>query len=58
MEFAGGGDAGKLFDSYNLNDDLVRLFIAETVIALDYIHKHNIYHKDIKPGNILISNDV
>ncbi len=58
MEFLGGRDANTLIKNYDLNDGVVKLLIAEISIALDYIHNLNIYHKDIKPENILISNTV
>jgi serine/threonine protein kinase len=28
--------------------------IAELLMAIDHMHNHNIYHRDIKPGNVLI----
>ncbi|KAF2109886.1 kinase-like domain-containing protein [Lophiotrema nucula] len=34
----------------------LRTFFGCLVIALEYLHKHNVRHKDIKPENILVSN--
>ena len=59
MEFVGGGDTNKLFQRYkNINEEVIKLFIAEVSMGLDYLHNHNIFHKDIKPENILITNTV
>ena len=55
---AEGGDLNELLKQYNLNEQLVKLFIAEMVIALDYLHSKKIYHKDLKPANIVITKKV
>jgi len=31
--------------------------MKEILIAVDYIHKNRILHRDIKPGNILVTKD-
>ncbi len=58
MEFLGGGDTKILITNYKLRDEVVKLLIAEITIALNNIHNLNITHKDIKPENILITNNV
>lgn len=29
--------------------DMVRLYFAETVLALEYLHNYGIVHRDLKP---------
>ena len=58
MEFIGGGDLHSLINKYNLSNDVVKMFIAEMTMALNYLHQKHIIHKDIKPENILITEEV
>lgn len=55
MEFVNGGElfyhlqmAGK-FD-----ENRVRFYMAELVLALEYLHKQGVVYRDVKPENILI----
>lgn len=32
-----------------------RLYIAETVLAIEYLHSYGIVHRDLKPDNLLIT---
>ena len=34
--------------------DIARFYIAEIVLALEYLRKKNIVHRDLKPKNILV----
>lgn len=40
-----------------LNFDIVRFYIAEIIIALEFVHAKNIMYRDLKPENILIDLD-
>eukprot|EP00339_Tiarina_fusa_P009355 CAMPEP_0117027070 /NCGR_PEP_ID=MMETSP0472-20121206/19832_1 /TAXON_ID=693140 ORGANISM="Tiarina fusus, Strain LIS" /NCGR_SAMPLE_ID=MMETSP0472 /ASSEMBLY_ACC=CAM_ASM_000603 /LENGTH=469 /DNA_ID=CAMNT_0004734235 /DNA_START=11 /DNA_END=1420 /DNA_ORIENTATION=+ len=55
MEYVPGGDMMNLLileDTFS--DDWTRFYIAETVLAIESIHKLNYIHRDIKPDNLLI----
>lgn len=40
-----------------LEEDAVRFYAAELVVALESLHEKKVMHRDIKPGNILIDPD-
>ncbi len=45
-------DKGKPFDA-----DEIKGFLEHLLGALDYLHGRGIYHRDIKPGNILVNRE-
>ncbi|XP_068176520.1 uncharacterized protein [Antennarius striatus] len=56
MEHVEGRDCAALLRQHGpLNLDLVHLYVAETTLALEYIHSYGIIHRDLKPSNMLIS---
>ncbi|XVF72027.1 hypothetical protein PTKIN_Ptkin12aG0088400 [Pterospermum kingtungense] len=55
MEYLPGGDMMTLLMRKDtLTDDEARFYVAETVLAIESIHKHNYIHRDIKPDNLLL----
>ncbi|CAJ0964208.1 unnamed protein product [Ranitomeya imitator] len=51
-----GGDCSSLIKLYGrLPLDLARMYIAETVLAVEYLHSYGVVHRDLKPENLLIS---
>uniref|UniRef100_F6WIX9 non-specific serine/threonine protein kinase n=1 Tax=Equus caballus TaxID=9796 RepID=F6WIX9_HORSE len=56
MEYVEGGDCATLLKNIGaLSVDMARLYFAETVLALEYLHNYGIVHRDLKPDNLLIT---
>lgn len=58
MEYLNGGDLYSLLRSLGcLDEDVARIYIAEVVLALEYLHSLRVVHRDLKPDNLLIAHD-
>ncbi|KAJ3448894.1 serine/threonine-protein kinase pkga-related [Anaeramoeba flamelloides] len=60
MEFCPGGDLRSILQflpNKCFNEQAVKSYLAEIVLALEFLHGQGIIHRDIKPGNILIDKD-
>ncbi|KAJ7308313.1 hypothetical protein JRQ81_008847 [Phrynocephalus forsythii] len=56
MEYVEGGDCATLLKNMGpLPVDMARMYFAETVLALQYLHNYGIVHRDLKPDNLLIT---
>ena len=55
MEYLPGGDVYTLLSKKNIPKKTIQLIVAETILAVNYLHSICIIHHDIKPENILIS---
>ena len=55
MEYVSGGE---LFTAIKrcggLNSNTARIYAAEIILAIEYLHHRNIIHRDLKPENLLI----
>ncbi|XP_062068139.1 microtubule-associated serine/threonine-protein kinase 4 isoform X4 [Lepus europaeus] len=56
MEYVEGGDCATLMKNMGpLPVDMARMYFAETVLALEYLHNYGIVHRDLKPDNLLVT---
>eukprot|EP00698_Gefionella_okellyi_P020117 TRINITY_DN6281_c0_g1_i1.p1 TRINITY_DN6281_c0_g1~~TRINITY_DN6281_c0_g1_i1.p1 ORF type:complete len:468 (-),score=78.62 TRINITY_DN6281_c0_g1_i1:1112-2515(-) len=55
MEFVPGGDVMTLLINYEvLTEEQTRFYIAETILAVETIHRMDYIHRDLKPDNLLL----
>ncbi|KAF0310570.1 Serine/threonine-protein kinase ULK3 [Amphibalanus amphitrite] len=58
MELCSGGDLSQLIRSRRrLPESMVRQFLRQLGLAMQYLHSHSISHMDLKPQNLLLTSD-
>ncbi|KAJ9688074.1 hypothetical protein PVL29_014028 [Vitis rotundifolia] len=55
MEYLPGGDMMTLLmREETLTETVAKFYVAQSVLAVESIHKHNYIHRDIKPDNLIL----
>ncbi|KAL3518219.1 hypothetical protein ACH5RR_020808 [Cinchona calisaya] len=55
LDFVNGGDLDfQLQQQFLFKEDLARIYAAEIVSAVSYLHANGILHRDLKPENVLL----
>ena len=58
FEYVQGGEIFRLLRRENLfPNDVALFYVTEIVLALEYLHKHKIAYRDMKPENLLVAAD-
>ena len=55
LEYCPGGDLGKILrNEKRFTETRARYYLCEVLLALEYLHKHDIIYRDLKPDNVVI----
>ena len=57
LDYCSIGDLSYQIELSLLEEDEAKFYIAELILAIEYLHKHDIIYRDLKPENILIDSD-
>jgi len=57
MEYMGGGSIRNILDVRAIPEVDIAIILAQTLRALDFLHRGRKIHRDIKAANILLNND-
>uniref|UniRef100_A0A061RJH3 mitogen-activated protein kinase kinase kinase n=1 Tax=Tetraselmis sp. GSL018 TaxID=582737 RepID=A0A061RJH3_9CHLO len=57
LEFVPGGSIASLLQRFGtFTESVMRVYTKQILLGLDFLHKHQIMHRDIKGANILVDN--
>jgi serine/threonine protein kinase len=58
MDYCPGGDMGMALAKHRrFTEDNARVYAAEILLALEYLHKNKIIFRDLKPDNVIFDSD-
>jgi serine/threonine protein kinase len=57
LDYMSGGDLATISNDRKFTEDEVKIYIGETILALEHLHKLGIVHRDVKLENILLDLD-
>ncbi|KAL4451046.1 hypothetical protein ABPG74_021368 [Tetrahymena malaccensis] len=55
LDYMSGGDFGQILRWYGrLDESIAKFYLAEIILAIEYLHSKGIIHRDLKPENVLL----
>lgn len=58
MEYCPGGDLGIMIArGGRIPEELAKIYCAEILLSLEYLHKQGIVYRDLKPDNIVLDRE-
>lgn len=57
MEYIAGGDLMFHIQKRRFSEDEARFYAAEVLLALEYLHRHDVIYRDLKLDNIMLAAD-
>ena len=57
LDYCPGGDLSMQIQIRIFEEEEAKFYISELILAIDYLHSHNILYRDLKPENILIDSE-
>lgn len=58
LEYVPGGSIRQLLNRFGaLDEAVIRVYTRQLLLGLEYLHSAGIAHRDIKAGNLLVTND-
>jgi tRNA A-37 threonylcarbamoyl transferase component Bud32 len=58
LDYCPGGDLGKVLRyEKKFSETRARYYLSEVLLALEYLHKHDIIYRDLKPDNVVLDEE-
>ena len=58
LDIVDGAKLTDVFEHYGgLSEEIVRFYVAEIALALNYMHSHFVLYRDLKVANVLVQSD-
>ena len=58
LDFCPGGDLGHILQiEGKFSEARTKIYVAEILLALEELHRHDIIYRDLKPDNILLDSE-